>query len=116
MARRKLLKEKITRLKRLVDDDAINDWDIDEVTVFDDKITEVWGEFISLFEEILSTCPAAEEDLYQLQFYGLSTRFDELKVTVKRKIRQLQNLQSQMPDIRRNSREFRQNEVTVKLR
>ncbi|CAG7820924.1 unnamed protein product [Allacma fusca] len=116
VARRKLLKGKLTRLKNKIEDATI-EWELSTITLYDDQLDDVRVEFDSLYDEILKICPEEEEEEHQLQYNASADRVDEVKLAIQQIMRSLVGTQ-QTPQANRNrrlSREPTQKEVNVKL-
>ncbi|CAG7731024.1 unnamed protein product, partial [Allacma fusca] len=67
-------------MKNKVDHETAQDWDIDTANIYDDKLTELWTEFNTLYDDILAECPQEQEDIHQTQYDEIADRFDEVQI------------------------------------
>ncbi|CAG7832763.1 unnamed protein product [Allacma fusca] len=112
LAKRTLLKRKLTRIKTKIDVQP----DIHTAKVQEEQIAILYTEFNQLFDEIISTCPTDEDGIHQDQYDEIAERFDEAKVAIRRILHQLSGV-SPSTSGQRPIREIAhgQNDVMVKL-
>ncbi|CAG7718114.1 unnamed protein product, partial [Allacma fusca] len=113
VARRKVLKANLTRLKKKVIEEAPAEWDIDTICLHEEHIDGLRKEFRNLYDEIFAHCKEAQEESHQRNYDEINDRCDEVKVAVKRILREL--VGQQQHNYQRQSREHVPNEINVKL-
>ncbi|CAG7665670.1 unnamed protein product [Allacma fusca] len=114
IAKRRLLKAKVSRIKSKVEHESSGSWNVDTATIYENKMAELWTEFNLLFDEIFAVCPEDEEEGHQGQYSEIADRIDEIQVALMNMVRRLRG--NEQPIQRRQSREGTRNKVAnVKL-
>ncbi|CAG7734685.1 unnamed protein product, partial [Allacma fusca] len=83
MSRRKLLKAKLTRIKKKLDVHGDNPINLHQARIYEEQISEAWAENKELFDEIISTCNEEDDEEHENQFSELADRFDEVKLAIR---------------------------------